>query len=233
MDNLIKKAAQTGALPLDDEQLKKINAHVIKPLTADEVYTFKVAMCDNEIDRAYEAFDAQTLVELARLFDGKTVISDHERKSENQVARIYGTELISPGGNTTYGETYKQLVAFCYMLRTDTNKDLIAEIDAGIKREVSVGCAIGSVVCNICGADNRKVWCEHYPGREYDKKQCYFTLKDATDAYELSFVAVPCQRMAGITKEYGATSPKTEKKSAVSAKLKMLSSFIFIEKERE
>ena len=43
----------------------------------EEVYTFSVRLCDNEIDRDGERFDEQTLRELAALFIGKSGIFDH------------------------------------------------------------------------------------------------------------------------------------------------------------
>ena len=40
---------------------------------------------------------------------------------------------------TEADEPLIKLIAHCYMVKTDTNADLIAEIKAGIKKEVSVG----------------------------------------------------------------------------------------------
>ena len=34
-------------------------------------------------------------------------------------------------------------------------------------------------------------------------KRCHVVLSDVTDAYEWSFVAVPAQREAGVTKQFG------------------------------
>lgn len=209
--NVIQKAAQVTGAAVTEQDLAKINELSIRELTADEVFVFRVAMCDNEIDRVFEVFPTKTLRELAKLYKGKTVIADHAWKSENQVARIFDTEVVEePGRNTGNGETYAQLVARCYMLRTESNKDLIAEIEAGIKKEVSVGCSIKSVVCSICGADNRQVLCRHVNGREYDGKLCYFKLLGAGDAYEISFVAVPAQREAGVIKSYGGVAQEYE-----------------------
>ena len=42
---------------------------------------------------------------------------------------------------TAVGDGYCWLKAWAYLLRTEKNADLIAEIEGGIKREVSVGCA--------------------------------------------------------------------------------------------
>ena len=86
------------------------------------------------------------------------------------------------------------------MLRSEKNSDLIEEIEAGIKKEVSIGCSVGRSVCSICGQSN----CGHQGGRRYDGKLCYFTLEDPVDAYEWSFVAVPAQRKAGVIKAFAA-----------------------------
>ena len=93
-----------------------------------------------------------------------------------------------------------------------SNADLITEIKAGIKKEVSTGTRPKKAICSICGVDNAKTWCAHWPGKEYEmadgKKTCYFTLDGAKDAYELSLVAVPAQPRAGTCKNYGGEEPK-------------------------
>ena len=202
-------------MEVTDNEIEKINALTIKELTAEEVFIFKVAMCDNEVDRDFEYFPAETLKELGELFKGRTVISDHRRTAGNQVARIYDTELVQSDESAKSGEPYTQLVAKCYMLKSEATADLIASIEAGITKEVSVSCAIKSAVCSICGMDNRETYCKHFNGREYDGKTCYFALEGAKDAYELSFVAVPAQPKAGVTKAYGEEPMKPpEEKTA-------------------
>ena len=141
---------------------------------------------------------------LKELFLGKTVIKDHTRKTDNQVARIYRTELVTSADRmTAAGEHYTQLAAHCYMVRTESNADLIREIQGGIKREGSVGCSVGKAVCSICGVDNMQGYCRHFPGMTYENQVCTFTLDDAQDAYEFSLVAVPAQVAAGACKSYG------------------------------
>ena len=78
------------------------------------------------------------------------------------------------------------------------------KIDGGIKKEVSVGCSIGKKVCSICGADRQEATCGHQPGKKYGGRLCYTLLEDPTDAYEWSFVAVPAQPAAGVTKSHAA-----------------------------
>lgn len=203
---LIQKAASLSAQEVTADELKAINKLSLEPLTAEEVFTFKAVLCDNEIDRQFERFSLKALQDLQKLFLGKTVIKDHVHSADNQVARIYRTELVQSGKTTKSGELYTQLVAHCYMVRTASNADLIAEIKGGIKKEGSVGCAVSGSICSICGTDNVKSYCRHYPGRSYAKDSgqevCTFTLPGATDAYEFSLVAVPAQRAAGVSKSY-------------------------------
>lgn len=212
---VLNKSAQVSNVEISDADMNKINKYTLEKLTKDEVFVFKVAMCDNEIDRDYEVFTIKALNELGKLFVGKTVIKDHTASADNQVARIYATDVVSdPTRETKRGEVYTQLIAQCYMLNTESNKDLIAEIKGGIKKEVSVGFRSQKAICSICGTDNRKTWCDHYHGKMYDGKLCYFTMEDITDTYELSFVAIPAQPKAGTVKNYGVV--KEEKPEEIS-----------------
>lgn len=203
---MVQKAASLSTNEVTDEALKAINKYALTPLTADEVFTFKAVLCDNEVDRVFDRFTQKALKDLQKLFLGKTVIKDHERSADNQVARIYATELVEGGKTLKSGEIYTQLVAHCYMVRTAGNADLIAEIKGGIKKEGSVGCAITGSICSICGTDNVKSYCRHWPGKSYTKEGgeevCTFTLTGAADAYEFSLVAVPAQKAAGVKKSY-------------------------------
>lgn len=217
----IKKFGKVKSLAITDEELSAVNKYALNPLTEDKVYLFKMAICDNQIDRHFEKFSDECLEDLAKLFEGRTVIADHVARSENQCARIYRTSTETDGD-------VKKLIAYCYIVKTEKSESLIAEIDGGIKKEVSVGCRIGEAICSECGTDNVKHWCEHYPGRKYtDEKVCYFTLDKALDAYEVSFVAVPAQINAGVTKNYGGIK-KTENKCDLNLQLQMTDTFLFI-----
>lgn len=187
----------------DAEDMAKINQFSRRELTPDEVYTFNVTLCNNDVDRDYEKFSINALNEMAQLFVGKTGISDHSMKSSDQKARIYECFVEKEEGKLTQdGEPFYCLKAKAYMLNNEDNKALIDEIDAGIKKEVSVSCSMGSSVCSICGKDKRIERCEHINGRSYNGKLCFSILDNASDAYEFSFVAVPAQREAGITKSF-------------------------------
>lgn len=186
------------------EQLEKINKFTRRSLTPDEVYVFSVVLCDNEIDRDFERFSDKALEKMAPMFVGKTGIFDHSAKGSDQCARIFETMLEKTEKMTTDNRQYIALKALAYMPKTSSNKWLIEEIDAGIKKEVSVGCSIKKAVCSICGATAPN--CKHRKGKTYSVHgkniTCHFILDEPTDAYEWSFVAVPAQRNAGVTKAF-------------------------------
>ncbi len=173
------------------QDLAQINLLTRRELTEAEVYTFAVRLCDDQPDRDYERFTVPALQELAKLFVGKPGIFDHYWSAHEQTARIYACSVEKHGNATC-------LMAKAYLLRVPENEAVIAAIDGGILKEVSIGCAVRKATCSICGSPYGS--CDHRKGREYDGEVCYAELSEATDAYEFSFVAVPAQRAAGVVK---------------------------------
>lgn len=215
---VICKTASVSPLEVTDADLKKINKYTLSPVSADDVFIFKASIADNEQDdRNYMPFNLKSLQDLKKLYPGKTMLKDHRRMADNQIARIYDTELVQDANKQTdLGELHTELIAKIYMIKTDSNKDLIAEIMGGIKKEVSTSTVPSKMICNICGTDNMKDYCRHWPGIEYtvedgsdkgSKKRCKMLLSGAKEAYELSFVAVPAQPRAGTHKSIGFSKP--------------------------
>lgn len=204
MDTIFKAAVLQKAA-INDGELALINAQALRELTAEEVFVFRLAACDNQIDRDGERFAEQTLAELAPMFVGRTVLMDHNWSSAKQTARVYAAAVETDGA-------VQRLMLRCYMPRSEQSAPTILAIESGILRECSVGVAVKDVICNICGANQRLVYCEHRPGREYDGKMCVMELVGAADAYEVSLVAVPAQPGAGVTKSKrygGPEQPET------------------------
>ncbi len=191
----IKKAAEAITVGMPTAaQLETINAQAKGKLTAEQVYVFSLRLCDDQVDRDMERFDTAALPGLAKLFIGKTGIVDHCWSSENQVARIFQTQVVQEQG-------VSYIKAWAYIRRGSHTDEIIADIEAGIKKEVSVGCAMGRSVCSICGGEYGQ--CGHHKGEHYDGQLCCAILQEPMDAYEFSFVAVPAQREAGVIKGLG------------------------------
>ena len=191
----IKKAIEvrSGGVPTA-VQLGAINALAKAEMGEDQVYVFSLRLCDDQVDRDFERFDTAALPALAKLFIGKTGIVDHRWSSDSQVARIFAAE-------TCMEDRVSYIKAWAYIRRGGANDEIIADIEAGIKKEVSVGCAMGRSVCSICGGEFGQ--CGHQKGEYYDGQLCCAILKEPMDAYEFSFVAVPAQREAGVLKGMG------------------------------
>lgn len=186
-----------------NEDLAKIQQFSRRELLPEEIYVFNVDLCNNDVDRDFEKFSVETLKQMAELFVGKTGIFDHSMKSADQTARIFDAFVEKVNGKKTAdGEDFYSLKAKAYMLNNEENKSLIDSIEAGIKKEVSVSCSVDKAYCSICHTDRKRAACEHRKGKMYGDRLCFNILTDATDAYEFSFVAVPAQREAGVTKSF-------------------------------
>ena len=193
MDQILKSARIEKSLAPTEMDLLLINKQTLRTFTAEEVFTFKLAACGEEVDRDNERFTAGALKQMAERFVGRPVLRDHQWSASAQTARVYAAKVEG-------GEGARTLVLRCYMPRTEATKDIINAIESGILRECSVGLAVGKVLCSICGANQRETICQHVGGREYGGKRCWFDLDEVTDAYEISFVAVPAQPGAGVSK---------------------------------
>lgn len=192
----IKKAAFVQKQPKTEEDLALINAQALRELKAEEVFVFRLAACDDQVDRDNERFTLSTLDRLAELFVGRPVLMDHQWSAREQTARIYAAGVEEHGG-------IHRLVLRAYMLRMPETESVVGAIEGGILREVSVGCAVKRALCSVCGADKARKACGHQPGQTYDGQMCHVDLDQAEDAYEVSFVAVPAQLRAGVIKQYG------------------------------
>lgn len=209
MNNFVKKEDVLGSVlennsdGVSAEELELINGYTRRNLNADEVYVFSVVLCDNDVDRDGERFTVESLFALEKLFVGKTGIFDHNPSAKNQTARIFSCSVEAVGGKkTALGDDYFRLKARAYLPKSEKNSDVILALDSGIIKEVSVGCAVEKIVCSICG-ENSDI-CPHTKGEKYGSKICCGEMINPYDAYEWSFVAVPSQKAAGVTKSaYG------------------------------
>ncbi len=222
--DLKKAGAITGAGAPDASQLEKINRLTKTPLREEQVYVFSMRLCDDLVDRDFERFSPQALPKLAELFVGKTGICDHTWSSKEQVARIFDTRV-------EHDAQGSYLRAWAYMLREPEFEGIIREIEGGIKKEVSVGCAMGAATCSVCGKPYGT--CAHQKGQSYDGQLCTVVLSEPADAYEFSFVAVPAQRQAGVMKAKGGGEMKLEEYVAKSGDILLSDSLKQLQREAE
>ena len=142
----IRKAAEavTSGAPTA-MQLEQINALAKSRLNGEQVYVFSLRLCDDQIDRDGERFDTAALPGLAKLFIGKTGIVDHKWSADNPIARIFETQVVKE-------QDVSYIKAWAYIRRGGANEEIIADIEAGIKKGVSVGCAMARAGCSSCGS---------------------------------------------------------------------------------
>ena len=161
----------------------------------------KMGLCDDQQDRDLEKFSVHALQQMAKLFPGKPMLSDHSWSALRQIGRIYKADVVQHKGIT-------YLRGSVYMVRSDSTNDIIKSIEAGVLKEVSVGCSCKKRTCSECGADVEYSWKDGYICKNGHRKgdtgkngkPILTVLDDVTDTYELSFVAVPAQPGAGVTK---------------------------------
>lgn len=212
---IIQKKLEIESISSEDS-LALINQYTRRDLSADEIYIFPISLCNNDIDRDYEKFTLESLNSLAPLMVGKTIVLDHSWSARNQSARIFKTRVEKIEGKTTKdGEDFYHLTALAYTTKSEANNDFILNIDAGILKEVSVGVGVQKHTCSICGSEYYSDDCPHYKGDIYDEHEMFVKLEEIHDAYEVSFVAVPAQPEAGVTKQR-----KGENKMEYNDKLK-------------
>lgn len=196
MQTIAKAAGVSRGGEPTPEQLALIHRQTKAALEPEELYVFSLRLCDDQPDRDDERFDTAALPPLAAMLVGKTGLCDHNWSAAEQVARIFDAAVEQQDG-------VSYIRAWAYLLRAHHGQ-LIDEIEGGIRREVSIGCAMASRRCSICGAPMGG--CAHQKGQLYDGQRCVAVLSEPVDAYEFSFVAVPAQPQAGVMKRYGAAA---------------------------
>lgn len=133
--------------------LAKINGYALKELSADEVYVRKVLLAHNAIDRDNERFPEPLLDNFAATLPGKSLLFGHDRRNyfplglffdastesmtADQFKAITGEDPRLPEGITQV----KVLWGWFYIAKTGSAEDMIANIEAGVYRHVSIGFA--------------------------------------------------------------------------------------------
>ena len=200
--------------------LALINKYTVTPLKPEEVYAFSVILADTAVDRDYEQFSPDCLKALAPLFVDKSGILDHSWSAKDQCTRIYRCEAVRASENDSHDEPLFVLRASAYIPKNAFTGEVISKIETGILKEVSVGIAAKRAKCSICGNAMGLTQCTegHKKGERYEHGGlCVGIISEPIDAYEFSFVAVPAQRGAGVTKGSKAIANESERRKHILA----------------
>ena len=202
-----KNKAFCKALVADNDStpdIELINQFSKAELTAEDIYAFKIRMCDANPDRVNDTMTRTFLDEFAALVSAKSIplLKDHNWSADSQLGRVYKAEVKTDEQGVDYVE------GRAYVLASDT--DTVEKIKSGVYKEVSVAFDSTST-CSICGRPMTKDYdgvgvCSgsHKAGALYDDQTCLSVLDHCTDVFELSIVAVPCQPQAAIIKKLNA-----------------------------
>lgn len=74
------------------------------------------------------------------------------------------------------------------------DKDAIQKIVDKRYLTVSIGGGTNAMYCSICGVDNKRKSCDHYPGQIYDGEECFFVSGDLMDFDHVSYVNSPADK---------------------------------------
>lgn len=213
--------SELKSLSINDEELDFINHYSRHPYSKDELYTFEIICCDNEIDRDYERFTVESLETLATMFVGKTGFL-----SETSVARIYQAwvQIGDKKKRNSLGDDYFQVRARAYIpynLIDEEARNFLSQKCP----EVSIGCAVAHTICSVCGKEITSCDCPHIKGKTYDGTFCYGELKSPTDVYEWSFVANPTEEINTRSKEMDNKTNAQEMCAEIAKRVRMILAF--------
>ena len=180
---------------IPDEDYKKISGMLCKEIAIEDLATFEITLCTNQIDRDFEAFHDTTIVyNLLPMYDGKTgFITDSIR---GRIYETYTKQIKKENNDTEDGTSFTQTIALIGKVfiinNTAETRQFIMDIEDGyIKDNISISCSCLTKQCSICGADVFKNPCNHKKGNFYNNRLCYYYLEDVTDVYEWAFVKEP------------------------------------------
>jgi len=159
------------------------------PLTADDVYVRAMYIVSDQVNSFGGRFPLEEHDRLAGLLVDSPVLVGH-RKDRLPVGRNFHAELVERDG-------HPWVKCYFYWLRSsDTEGQLLGNIDGGIYKECSIAFTFNLPACSICGRDIRR--CEHEPFETYEKdgseEVCHFDYREIEKVLETSLVyrgAVP------------------------------------------
>jgi len=117
----------------------------------------------------------------------KPVLTHHNDQSGEPIGRITRAEFsdLTPSGR-----------AGLIFTAEISDSNAVQKVLDGRYQTVSIGATTDKVICNICGTDRVKEWCDHFPGETYESQTAHFII-GTTIGREVSYVNTPADEFAG------------------------------------
>jgi hypothetical protein len=158
--------AELGSLPSgvpDAAEYALIRPFLLEPVPPEQLYVRRMALANDEYCRSDMRFPPEILARLAETLVGKPLLIGHDTSglASGLFYRAH-TRPALPGeaGTTT-------LEAWFYLLRTEANAEVRAQMDAGVARYCSIGYTWDRRLCDVCGCDYYGD-CPHYRGQRLE-----------------------------------------------------------------
>lgn len=170
--------------------LEAIRQYALREVTAEEVFTGKMALANDQVDRSWERFPVSYLQRMADTLPGKPVLTGH-RDDQTPVGKFYSADVV-PRANGSGNDLIAR-----YYVRADN--PLVKDIELGIASGVSIRARADKRACGICAKDwdgPSKDRCNHQVGQDYNGQKCHLEWAgdpSKVESLEGSFVPMPCQ----------------------------------------
>jgi hypothetical protein len=194
-------SVRAEAPEVTEADLELINTrYALRPLTADEVYVRRLALCNDQYDRTSERFPRSYLERFAQTLPGKPLLAHHDKK-QFPIGRFFKAEVVVEPGPDRTPVTW--LYCSAYLLKTASNEDVRAQIDGGVYSHVSIGYRWADLTCDLCTRSYFSGDCAHVIDQVYDGRRCTATYSgdpERAEAVEGSLVYLGAQYGAVVTK---------------------------------
>lgn len=165
----------------NEDLLEDVNKFTLRPLERDAFAVFTMDLCNNRVDAHYSRFPVEELESINEMVPGRPFMERHDTKGTLPRGTFFRSRL-----HEEPARDYVSVRPDVYVLHTEDNKDLIANIEGGVYRATSIGFSFMRPECSICHKDIRA--CDHVPGRTYGDEACHYIMHDVVSVLEGSVV---------------------------------------------
>lgn len=131
---------------ITDEILSEINRYSRRTLTANDVYVFKIKICDNNFDSDRERYSSFALSDIESLLIGKTGRIKYGILDKPLIARILKTMIETDKTRVVDGnEYYTSLYACAFIVKSDGNENIeniVCAIENDKNRKATLSCGV-------------------------------------------------------------------------------------------